>query len=240
MNKWRFIDSGFSEPDYNMNLDRALLASFFSKDFIPTFRLYGWIRPAISLGCFQKPGQTLNLKKCKKEGVDIVERISGGFGIYHSQYELTYSLVCPDNFINSRSIKDSYKEITYFLIKAYREVGLDAHYVKDGLDPKPAANKRADFCLSQLQDYDIVIDGKKIGGNAQKRKRGVIFQHGSIPFKYPVDPGSYFLRKEQRQNKYLSLSELGVFDFNNFKKILLDSFQNHLGVEFITEQINLI
>jgi lipoate-protein ligase A len=37
------------------------------------------------------------------------------------------------------------------------------------------------FCFAAKEKYDILIGGRKIGGSAQKRCRGAIFQHGSIP-----------------------------------------------------------
>ena len=43
------------------------------------------------------------------------------------------------------------------------------------------AGHRAAFCFSGNEEYDIMINGKKIGGNAQRRPGDAVLQHGSIP-----------------------------------------------------------
>lgn len=236
MDKWRFIDSGSCEPAYNMRLDQAL-ADFYLQQKIPTLRLYRWLQPAISLGCFQEPDEVLDLSRCQRDNLVIIKRPTAGSAIYHSQDELTYSLVFSPDFIGISSVKESYQKITYFLIEAYRRIGLTASYAKDAQAVSLAGGGRAGFCFSQYQDYDILVLGKKLGGNAQKRKRGLIFQHGSIPFKLPDNLKDYFLGKEDIKNQYLSLSELGFFDIESFKNILVNSFQDSFGVKLIAEQL---
>ncbi len=238
MIQWRLIDSGFCQPGFNMSLDKALFEDFLSGKSVPTLRLYRWAKPAISLGCFQNPNKVLNLEKCRKDRLEIVKRITGGFGLYHSPRELTYSLVLPADFTGNHSVKDSYQKITHFLIQAYRRLGLAACYAKDYFKSASSQKLKASFCFAQWQEYDILIKNRKIGGNAQKRKKGGIFQHGSIPFELPNNIEKYFLETENIQNKYTSLSELGVVNFHRFKEILIDSFKSSFGVELISEEMN--
>jgi lipoate-protein ligase A len=40
---------------------------------------------------------------------------------------------------------------------------------------------RTALCFAGTESCDIIIAGRKIGGNAQRRLKNVIFQHGSIP-----------------------------------------------------------
>jgi lipoate-protein ligase A len=51
------------------------------------------------------------------------------------------------------------------------------------------------FCFAGRESYDILIEGKKIGGNAQRRLKNVIFQHGSIPLVNRAGFGAAFLRE---------------------------------------------
>ncbi|MCM8773748.1 MAG: hypothetical protein NC820_03310, partial [Candidatus Omnitrophica bacterium] len=75
-------------------------------------------------------------------------------------------------------VKRSYRLINSFLINFYKELGLDAKFFEDisclGVMKSP-------FCFLGKERLDIVIGGKKIGGNAQRRAGRVIFQHGCIP-----------------------------------------------------------
>jgi lipoyl(octanoyl) transferase len=229
MNKWRFIDSGRQTPFFNMALDNFLFNSFSPNNSIPTFRTYRWNKPAISLGRFQDAEKVLNIDNCRKDNVAIVKRITGGGAIFHSPDELTYSLVCAAQFFKADSVKDSYQKITRFLIKAYKALGFSAQYAKNYKKNKKQLGRVSNFCFSGWQDYDILIDAKKIGGNAQKRKRAVIFQHGSIPFKIPANIDDYFLKPINNKNNYLCLSEIGFTDLEKLKKTLVESFKNNLN-----------
>jgi lipoate-protein ligase A len=113
-----------------------------------------------------------------------VRRITGGGAIYHSE-ELTYSLVCSvDQVKASGSVLHSFKVICAFLLSLYKSLGLEADFAIES-KPDYFNNKKilgsAPFCFAAKEKYDILIGNKKIGGNAQKRSKGIIFQHGSIP-----------------------------------------------------------
>ncbi len=239
MNKWCFLDTGCGDPHWNMAFDKELFESYLPAESKPVFRVYQWNKPAISLGRFQEAEKVLNIKNCRKDNVAIVKRITGGGAIYHSRDELTYSLVCAASFFKADSVKDSYQKITHFLIKAYKDLGFFAQYARDHQQSKKQLGAVSDFCFSGWEDYDILINGKKIGGNAQKRKKGVIFQHGTIPFKIPANIDAYFLKPINNKNNYLCLSEINFTDVEKLKKALVESFKdnfnstlNHAPVNF--------
>jgi lipoate-protein ligase A len=229
MQRWRFLDSGYGDPHWNMAFDKTLLESYLPAESSPVFRIYQWNKPAISLGRFQDAEKVLNLDNCYKDNLSIVKRITGGGAIYHNQDELTYSLVCVAELFRTDSVKDSYQKITNFILKTYRSLGFFAQYAKDYQKDKRELGVVSDFCFSGWQDYDILIKGKKIGGNAQKRKRAVIFQHGSIPFTIPTNIDDYFLRPIQNKKDYLCLSEIGFTNLDKLKKVLLESFKSNLN-----------
>lgn len=193
MQKWRFIDSDTAAGSENMAIDEALLQSFESDSSLPVFRMYGWSPPALSLGRFQKAADVLNLELCRSAGLPVVRRMTGGGVIYHAD-ELTYSIVCaPHHIPAAHSVKDSFRVLTAFLLQFYRSFGLDALYAADSPARREKLGVRADFCFAGKEHFDIVIGGRKIGGNAQRRKRNVIFQHGSIPLINRVSDGIRFL-----------------------------------------------
>ncbi|MCF7869662.1 MAG: lipoate--protein ligase family protein [Candidatus Omnitrophica bacterium] len=229
MKQWKFIDSGYGDPHWNMAFDKALLESYLPAESRPVFRVYQWSKPAISLGRFQDPEEVLNLDNCRKDNLSIVKRITGGGAIYHNRDELTYSLVCAAKFFPADSVKDSYQKITNFILKTYRSLGFFAQYAKDYQKSKKKLGAVSEFCFSGWQDYDILIEEKKIGGNAQKRKRAVIFQHGSIPFKIPDNIDHYFLNPIPNKKDYLCLAKLRFTDLDKLKKILVQSFKNNIN-----------
>ena len=178
---WRLIDTGPLSGPENMAIDEALLRSFDPVSSAPVLRLYGWTPSALSLGRFQKAGEVLDLARCTVENIPVVRRITGGGVIYHAD-ELTYSLVCsPHHIPPAASIKDSFRVLTAFLLAMYRRLGLSAGYAVDRVEYPAKLGERTPFCFAGRETFDILVNGKKIGGNAQRRLKNVIFQHGSIP-----------------------------------------------------------
>src|SRR6185369_10479554 len=178
---WRLIVTSPLSGAENMAIDEALLRSFDPESSLPVLRLYGWNPPALSLGRFQKAAEVLNLERCRQDDITIVRRITGGGVIYHAD-ELTYSIVCaPGQIPPAASVKDSFRVLTGFLLAFYRRLGLDAAYALDVAPAGTCLGERTAFCFAGKESFDILADGCKIGGNAQRRTKRLIFQHGSIP-----------------------------------------------------------
>jgi lipoate-protein ligase A len=177
MKEWRFIPTGKRDSYTNMAIDETMFR-LYGIGGTPMFRVYGWDPPGLSIGNNQNARETLRLTECYTAGIPVVRRLSGGSAIYHDD-EITYSLLCSkDDLEGVDGVRESYKKLCSFLLLFYERLGLEAYF--SGLrrgDERPPA-----FCFSARETYDIVIGGKKIGGNAQKRRGRLIFQHGSIPF----------------------------------------------------------
>lgn len=196
MISWRLIDTGPLDGPANMAMDEALLACFDPARSRPVLRLYGWAPPSFSLGRFQKEAEVLDLEKCAAAGVPVVRRITGGGAIYHAE-ELTYSIVCaPHQIPPASSVKDSFRVLTLFLLRFYDQLGLEPCYAADYFPAVTRLGERTPFCFAGKESCDILIDGRKIGGNAQRRLRNVIFQHGSIPLVNHAGYGAGFLREQ--------------------------------------------
>lgn len=238
---WRLIDTGFLDGHSNMAIDEALLRSFDPASSLPVLRLYGWLRPSLSLGRFQKAAEVLDLEKCLDAGVSVVRRITGGGVIYHAD-ELTYSIVCsPGQIPPSSSIKDSFRVLTGFLLDFYRRLGLDAEYALDVATAGARLGERTDFCFAGRESYDILIEGCKIGGNAQRRQKNIIFQHGSIPLSSHVKTGLSYMRKP------FSGCELGVVSLadcrteagrNRLHEEIVAAFNNSFAVELVKDELS--
>lgn len=223
-----------------MAVDEALLRCFDSACSSPIIRLYGWNPPSFSLGRFQKVDEVLDLELCRADGIPIVRRVSGGGAIYHAD-ELTYSLVCsPNQVAQAASVKDSFRILTGFLISYYRSLGLEASYAVDVVTDQGALGRRTAYCFAGKETFDIMIQGKKIGGNAQRRQKNVIFQHGSIPIVNRSEQGfGYMLNRASESARNTgSLEDFGVeMDIERLKKQLMDSFIQNLETEMVVSQL---
>jgi lipoate-protein ligase A len=190
---WRLMDTGPLSGPENMAIDEALLDCFKPDRSPPVLRLYGWNPPAFSCGRFQQPDRIIDLEQCQRAGIPVVKRITGGGVIFHSQ-ELTYALVCPAAFIpGSRSVKSAFFHLTSFLLAFYRSLGLSPCHAIDYNGRKQRLGERTPLCFAGTESCDILIKGRKIGGNAQRRLKGTIFQHGSIPLRQMAGAGMPYL-----------------------------------------------
>ncbi|KAB0669457.1 lipoate--protein ligase family protein [Oryzomonas sagensis] len=240
---WRLIEDGPRTGAENMAIDEALLCSFDPVRSHPVLRLYGWQPPALSLGRFQKAAEVLDLERCRAGGVPIVRRITGGGTIYHAD-EVTYALVCsPDQIPPASSIKDSFRILTGFLIALYRDLGLEVSYALDAVSPDVRLGERTPFCFAGKESFDILVRGKKIGGNAQRRQKGIIFQHGSLPLVNRATLGLSFMkdRAPGLAEDAVSLEQCGIPpEYDVVRHKLIEAFQRNFTVELspqpLTEQ----
>jgi lipoate-protein ligase A len=215
-----------------MAQDEALLACFDPDRSRPILRLYGWSPPAISLGRFQTAEEVLDLSRCKAAGIPVVRRITGGGAIYHAE-ELTYSLVCtPDQIPAAASVKESFRTLTRFICRFYELLGLDVSYAVDHFPPGTKLGERTPFCFAGRETYDILVRGKKIGGNAQRRLKNVIFQHGSIPLVNHAAAGAAFLREppDGLAESTGALADFGVVrPREELVRLLMEAFAERLS-----------
>jgi lipoyl(octanoyl) transferase len=191
MRKWRFIDSGCNNPYRNMALDESILEAY-KKTRQPVLRVYSWRPYGFSLGYSQDTEKVLFRDKCESKGIAYVRRITGGTIIYHGP-EITYSLVCSETDLETaKTVKESFKVLCSFLFSFYEGLGKTPYFA---LENKKSSLVGSSFCFACRQDYDILIDDKKIGGNAQRRIKDIIFQHGSIPLSLDVAFIQSFLKE---------------------------------------------
>jgi len=167
MMKFRLIDSGFSKPSMNMAIDEALL-----KSKLPVLRFYGWKPAGLSIGYFQSI-KNFNFENLKKHGIDLVRRLTGGNAVLHDK-ELTYSFIIDDGKM-TKSIVESYKEISKGLLQGLKNLGLKA-----AMNKEVSKGQKSAVCFNDPSWYEIVVNGKKVIGSAQKRVNGKLLQHGAV------------------------------------------------------------
>ncbi len=144
-----------------MAIDEAIAIARLRHQTPNTLRLYRWNPSAVSIGYFQSIEKEVNLPACKEYGVDVIRRITGGGAVYHDYNgEITYSIVVPENDPKMpRDILESYQLICGAIVNGLKHIDVESEF-------KPV--------------NDITAGGKKISGNAQTRRHGVVLQHGTV------------------------------------------------------------
>ena len=229
---WRLIDTGPLDGPANMALDEALLTCFDQESSLPVLRLYGWHPPALSVGRYQDAQTALHLDLCSADWLPVVRRMTGGGIILHAE-ELTYSIVCSPRHLGAADgVKDGFRKLCGFLLHAYRRLGLNASFAVDAHPKSDRLGVRTEFCFAGKEEYDLLVDGRKVGGNAQRRLRGVIMQHGSIPLQSQVRQAAKYLREPAPgAAEAASLAELGIHQYlPALKKLVAESFEESMGV----------
>lgn len=223
--EWRIIGLDIYDAYMNMAIDEALCI-LRSRDASPnTIRLYRWRPSAVSIGYFQILEEEVSLEACAELGFDVVRRMTGGGAVFHSyEGEITYSVIVdqghpkiPDDII------ESYKLICSGIVLALKDLGLSASF-------RPI--------------NDIEVNGKKISGNAQTRRRGVVVQHGTLlldtdirtmfrVLKVPKDKISDKMVKSVEDRVTTIKRELGHIDFVEVAEALKRGFERVFNIGLI-------
>jgi lipoate-protein ligase A len=234
---WRLIDTGPLDGPSNMALDEALLSCFDPERSLPLLRLYGWHPPALSVGRYQDAHAALKLDLCAADGLAVVRRMTGGGIILHAR-ELTYSIVCaPRHLGEATGVKDGFRRLCGFLLGTYRRLGLEPSFATDLNPVGERLGRHTPFCFAGKEDFDLLVKGRKIGGNAQRRMRGAILQHGSIPLESQVRDALRYLREPAPgAAEAVSLAELGLRpELSSLKEMLVEAFEECLGVRLLKQ-----
>ena len=162
---WRLLKLETYNAFVNMATDEAIMKARIENRAQNTLRFYCWNPSAVSIGRFQSVENEVQLHNCRKHGVDVVRRITGGGTVYHDvENEITYSMVASKKELEAPDITAVYAEIYAGLAEAVNILGLRADF--NGGNVKTCPN--------------LMVNGKKISGSAQSHKKGVVLQHGTL------------------------------------------------------------
>jgi lipoyl(octanoyl) transferase len=164
---------------WNMAFDEALLERCLSQN-VCHVRLYRWQTPTVSLGYFQDyHPETIpeNLRS-----LEVVRRLSGGGAILH-HHELTYSCSVPPEHPLAKAPMEIYRRVHACLIEILQERGVVCAMRGAALD---FPQGEPFLCYSRGDEHDVLCQGQKIIGSAQRRRRGAVLQHGSVLLKRSV------------------------------------------------------
>jgi lipoate-protein ligase A len=159
----------------NMAVDESVLETTTA----PTIRFYRWCSPALSFGYFGKFSEVAIYAAER----DIVRRWTGGGIVFHGE-DLTYSIVIPaSDPVFSESSIAIYEKIHRALCRALASHNQGAQLVTVAtLNHRRTGDRRSldNECFAKPVRADVMINGRKIAGAAQRRTRRGLLQQGSI------------------------------------------------------------
>lgn len=161
MGEWRLLDDTVPKgAAMNLAIEEAIFIEKIANKNRPTVRF--WINhPAVIVGYSQSVEAEVNLDVCRREGIEVVRRFSGGGTVYQDSGTLNYSIAIEaDNpLVKGQDIIQSQEKLCLGVIAALRT--FDIHPVFES-------------------PSNILINNKKVSGNAQARRKIVILHHGTL------------------------------------------------------------
>ncbi len=119
--------------------------------------VYLWINsPAVIVGVNQNTLEEVNLDFTQRTGIKVVRRQTGGGAVYHDQNNICYTVIAPYD-----DTQNNYEKFSKPVINYLKSLGLNAEFTGRN---------------------DIVVDGKKVSGNAQTVYKDRIMHHGTLLF----------------------------------------------------------
>jgi lipoate-protein ligase A len=227
-------------PYQNIALDEALFVSVI-KYPRPTCRIWINSEDVVYLGIGKKVKQDVHLSACQSDNVPVIRRFSGGGTVLHDAFTLNYTFALPlEDYPECVSIQKSY------------------YYILDLLN---RILKPLSVTLNLSGNSDWTVNGYKISGNAQSRRKNVILHHGTLLLRcFPEKVGRYlaepphqpeYREKRSHMDFLTSFEELSVsLDLKSFVKLLrvewpnfkLENFSSKeslLAEQFVREKYSL-
>jgi lipoate-protein ligase A len=165
LDTWRLLKLETHDAFMNMAIDESILRARIAEFAPNTLRFYRWKPSAVSIGRFQKIENEVQLENCRKYGVDVVRRITGGGAVYHDAgNEITYSVIADKKDMETEDIAAIYARIYAGLAEALKILGINADFNQGSSRICP----------------NLTVSGRKISGSAQSHKMGVVLQHGTL------------------------------------------------------------
>jgi lipoate-protein ligase A len=166
---WFHLDSGRVAAADNMAWDSALL-EFAVSTGRPVLRFYGWTQPAATFGYSQRHAAVADMTSLRP----LIRRPTGGGLVPHDR-DWTYSVaVPPGHFWYELSAVDSYQRMHEWLRQSFARLTVTTE-----LAPccDPAGPGR---CFVGAEKFDLLLDGRKIAGAAQRRNKLGLLIQGSV------------------------------------------------------------
>jgi len=181
---WSLVDSGACDYDFNMAMDESLLA-LAAETNRPVLRFYGWNQAAASFGYFQRIAEVEQLTGLRP----LVRRPTGG-GIVPHDADWTYSVAVPvtNRWYGLKAI-ESYRRVHEWVQAALAQLGIQTALAPCCLKTGPGR------CFLGYEQFDLLWNGRKIAGAAQRRTRDGLMIQGSLQ----LPPVANFPSRQQWQ-----------------------------------------
>ena len=173
---WRLIDTGVRPAAENMALDRALLES--CQAGAPNTLRFLRFEPSALIGFHQSVSQELDIDYCRREGIGISRRITGGGALYCDQGQIGWELFVDRRTFATGDMLAIARTVCGIAVEGLRSLGVDAAF-------RPR--------------NDIEVAGRKIGGTGGAFDGNALLYQGTVLIDFDVERMLRVLRIPQEK-----------------------------------------
>lgn len=198
----KFIDNkGITDPYINLAIEEYVLNNFGEKD---TYLLFYINENSIIIGRNQNSVEEINTDYVEANNIKVVRRLSGGGAVYQDAGNLNFSFITKDD-------GDSFHNFAKFtepVVQALHSIGVPAELIGRN---------------------DLLVEGRKISGNAQFSTKGRMFSHGTLMFDSEIEHvvSALNVKKEKIQSKGIKSIRSRVANISEYlaEKITMEQFK---------------
>ncbi len=192
----RLLDRTFTCPEENLAYDEALLRAAEERFAAPEScaqceYIRFWESPAhfVVLGVAGRFHEEADVPACRRDGIPILRRASGGGTVLQGPGCLNFSLVL------SLARRPELRDLT----ASYRSI---LTTVADRLGDLSLSPAQLDPSVALAGTSDLILGDRKISGNAQKRTRHALLHHGTILYDFDLELVERYLKPPPRSPEY--------------------------------------
>ncbi len=239
---WELMLDPALDGETNMAVDSGLLSEVEQADLpLTVLRFYAWVQPTISVGRNQSMEKAVDLEFCNSHGLSVVQRPTGGHAVLHGD-ELTYAIASNDlSQFDGGSIYSTYRRISEALSLGYRRLGIESilspETVRRNGEKRRQKIAYDDPCFVSPSRYELLVDGRKLVGSAQRRLRRGFLQHGSMPI--TCDRGLLARSTRFEDPEALECGMLGIADcldvhpsIEDMASVFVQAFEDYFETRF--------
>jgi lipoate---protein ligase len=158
---------GGRDPRANLAYEERLFAHL---RFNPAPALLFYINsPCVILGRSNEPELWAHSAQAQADGMPVLRRFSGGGAVYQNEHVLNFSFILPKSLLGARGIAEgpqAYIDLFRGIISAALAVG-GGSFTPGGVS-------------------DILLNGRKVSGNAQRISKELVLHHGTLMLECPL------------------------------------------------------
>jgi len=199
------INQSNSNPYFNLAAEEYLLKNF-QEDFFMLWRS----RPSVVVGKHQNALAEINHEFVQKNQIPVARRLSGGGTVFHDPGNVNFTFIR-----NVEKISEvNFKVFTVPVVEALSKLGIEAY--TSGRN-------------------DLLIDGKKISGNAEHVHKNRVLHHGTLLFDSHLDAlkGALKVNLSKFEDKAVQSNRSEVTNIANYmlSSMSVEEFTNFLFTE---------